>query len=361
MASKFFDKHEYMKRLALVIFSVFSIVVIAQQLKPNNQVRRTNSGVVAQIECLHDYTDTTVHFDISAEALYQVHCTGEAIQEDAPKDWHGDLLQLYFDVNHNKLMAFSSKTDDRFFHIGIASDTNKATVKVQQLNKNTCIFEAKISWKVLGKQPSVNTVMGFDMAFSDNDGKGRETQLTWHANDDELWINTSLFGNLMFVNAIQAQNDSTMYCVYSKESPIIDGKIDAFWKNAGGTALEKLVSGTLDGKQDCQVKVKAIWNETGLYFLAEVIDDKIALYPGPVFHTGDYGWIENSSGEKVWELTPSSTKHAGGALKNRVIDTALKLKAGHYTLHYVSDESHSPIFWDNAPPKAGFYGIILKK
>ncbi|MBN2093102.1 hypothetical protein JW964_25995, partial [candidate division KSB1 bacterium] len=34
----------------------------------------------------------------------------------------------------------------------------------------------------------------------------------------------------------------------------------------------------------------------------------------------DYGWLENSVGEKIWEMKFSSTKHAGGGTKNRLIN-----------------------------------------
>jgi hypothetical protein len=55
------------------------------------------------------------------------------------------------------------------------------------------------------------------------------------------------------------------------------------------------------------------------------------------------------------------TVHAGGADKNRMIDTLISLPAGEYQLKYKSDDSHSYNRWNAKPPEIAFYGIILSK
>jgi hypothetical protein len=76
----------------------------------------------------------------------------------------------------------------------------------------------------------------------------------------------------------------------------------------------------------------------------------------------DYGWIENAAtGDTLWKMTMEKTGHAGGANKNRIVDTSIKLKRGHYKLHYISDESHSFNRWNATPPDFAFYGIALYK
>ncbi len=65
----------------------------------------------------------------------------------------------------------------------------------------------------------------------------------------------------------------------------------------------------------------------------------------------DYGWIENDrTSTVVWELTYSMTFHAGGGRKNRMVNTTLLLDKGEYTLHYVTDDSHSYDDWNSDPP-----------
>lgn len=55
----------------------------------------------------------------------------------------------------------------------------------------------------------------------------------------------------------------------------------------------------------------------------------------------DYGWIEDSRGRAVWEMTYRLTDPAGGASKNRMFDGALELPAGDYVAHFITDDSHA--------------------
>jgi CubicO group peptidase (beta-lactamase class C family) len=74
----------------------------------------------------------------------------------------------------------------------------------------------------------------------------------------------------------------------------------------------------------------------------------------------DYGWVEEAAtGKKVWEMKAAETAHAGGAEKNRKVDTTVSLPAGRYRLHYKSDDSHSFDNWNALPPEINFWGIAL--
>jgi hypothetical protein len=74
----------------------------------------------------------------------------------------------------------------------------------------------------------------------------------------------------------------------------------------------------------------------------------------------DYGWIENAeTGKPVWEMKEPETTHAGGAVKNRKVDTVITLPAGKYKLRYKSDDSHSFDSWNALPPDINFWGIVL--
>jgi len=75
----------------------------------------------------------------------------------------------------------------------------------------------------------------------------------------------------------------------------------------------------------------------------------------------DYGVIlDANSWERVWELGFDNSEHAGGAGKNRVIAQDIKLDAGSYIAMYVTDDSHSPIEWNSAPPfDPAFWGMTI--
>jgi hypothetical protein len=66
----------------------------------------------------------------------------------------------------------------------------------------------------------------------------------------------------------------------------------------------------------------------------------------------DYGWIEDAeTGRVIWEMTYRMTERAGGAAKNRMVDTRFTLDAGEYVLHYRTDGSHSFNDWNSDPPE----------
>ena len=77
-----------------------------------------------------------------------------------------------------------------------------------------------------------------------------------------------------------------------------------------------------------------------------------ALGEGSFGEMHDYGWIEDvSSGRKVWEMNYDETRHAGGASKNRLIETVLRLNKGQYLLRYISDDSHAYNEWNASKPR----------
>lgn len=77
----------------------------------------------------------------------------------------------------------------------------------------------------------------------------------------------------------------------------------------------------------------------------------------------DYGWIEREdTGEKVWQMEYDQTRWAGGARKNRKVDTHITLPAGRYILNFRTDDSHSFNDWNDDPPDDPLhYGITLYK
>jgi len=74
----------------------------------------------------------------------------------------------------------------------------------------------------------------------------------------------------------------------------------------------------------------------------------------------DYAWIEETTtGERVWLMNPREAELAGGAAKNRKIDTPLVLPSGEYALRYSGDDSHAHGDWNDVPPPGGFWGALV--
>ncbi len=76
----------------------------------------------------------------------------------------------------------------------------------------------------------------------------------------------------------------------------------------------------------------------------------------------DYSWIEDDSGNIVWEMRYENTQHAGGAAKNRMVNSIVRLDSGRYYVHYKTDGSHSFDGWNEDPPMDRLHwGITIQK
>ena len=76
----------------------------------------------------------------------------------------------------------------------------------------------------------------------------------------------------------------------------------------------------------------------------------------------DYGWIEDETGQVVWEMTYRNTEHAGGARKNRLFDEHIVLERGEYEVHFITDGSHSFESWNSTPPHDPFHwGVMVMR
>lgn len=75
----------------------------------------------------------------------------------------------------------------------------------------------------------------------------------------------------------------------------------------------------------------------------------------------DYGWIVDvKSRKRIWEMERNNTRAAGGAEKNVKFDRTVSFPEGEYVLYYITDDSHSSLDWNAAPPDdPGNYGVSL--
>lgn len=75
----------------------------------------------------------------------------------------------------------------------------------------------------------------------------------------------------------------------------------------------------------------------------------------------DYGWITNAKTHKrVWTMEYTTTRHAGGASKNRMVDEIISLPKGDYIVNYQTDDSHAYGDWNSdAPYDPDSWGITL--
>jgi hypothetical protein len=65
----------------------------------------------------------------------------------------------------------------------------------------------------------------------------------------------------------------------------------------------------------------------------------------------DHAWLIRNNNGTIWKMTYDETRHAGGEARNRVQESSLFLPPGTYTLHFETDDSHSPERWRGDLPK----------
>jgi hypothetical protein len=75
----------------------------------------------------------------------------------------------------------------------------------------------------------------------------------------------------------------------------------------------------------------------------------------------DFAYIvDANTRERIWQMKESNTEHAGGALKNRMINEKIELDAGNYLVYYQSDVGHSYDNWNANPPyDPNFWGVTI--
>ncbi|MFA6540887.1 MAG: hypothetical protein WCT99_04730 [Bacteroidota bacterium] len=105
------------------------------------------------------------------------------------------------------------------------------------------------------------------------------------------------------------------------------------------------------------------FEQTGFTLKTETTIHIYAL--GEAGHTkgelADYGWIINAkTREHVWTMEAERSSHAGGALKNRLVDEVITLPKGSYIAYYQTDDSHAYGDWnDDKPYDEESYGITI--
>jgi hypothetical protein len=346
----------------------------AEQLVFINR-RYLNKKPIAELINMPVYSDLSTPFKLQKDSKVQIYAVGEMINALArvnKKYFFGnDDLGFYFDLRKDRT-TFNKYTDDRQYIFtwvedyigGVNSLKGNVTVKKEMDSlHNRTIFLITFPWKDLGYIiPKKDVQIGFDFAASDNDdGIRQKGKIAWQSTKDSMTQVTQNYGTLYLGSSSNhTQTPGVIYSLYKASNQFN-------WDSIEPNEANNVIAGEIKDKFDCSALIKSCWDKKNLYFQVQVSD--VVYYYKQRYITKkkrkilktfcDYGWIENEKGDIVWEMNVLNSSHAGGALKNQKTDTSIYLKAGTYTLRYLSDESHSYNNWDDDPPLTPFYGIFL--
>jgi endo-1,4-beta-xylanase len=166
-----------------------------------------------------------------------------------------DSVELFIDGNNGKTTSYEADDKHYEFRRSGANPDKSASYKTKKLDGGYRI-EASVPLQgaSLGKE------IGFDLRLRDRNGENL-TLLSWNDATGSQDTDTSKFGILTL-------GEGSRLTEATRGTAIIDGVIDAAWKDAKEIVTDRWVAGTSGSK----AKVRTLWNNGKLYVLAEVAD-----------------------------------------------------------------------------------------
>mgnify|MGYP000692533949 CR=1 FL=1 len=313
------------------------------------------------------FTEKSVPFTIDSPTYVQIYAVGETIYNlsGAEKRYYlkSDDIELYFQAgSESKRFHFTMADRKKSEQYG-----NKFRWKIEDPHYHTQI---SIPWENISSVPPViGQVLGFDAVIGDNDdGFIQKARIALNRTNDNQNPNAPSYGTIKLGPSIYPSNyavpQDTLFAVHL--SPGIGKTINRnLWQKTPKYEINNLIYGFVKDRYDLAATISSAWDNEYLYFLFEITDSRIKrIFPDVMDERGifvDYGWIEDQKGDRIWEMDARFSKWAGGAYKNQMTDTLIRLQPGTYALKYVSDESHAYGRWNDSPPETPFYGILLYK
>lgn len=326
----------------------FSYKYLAGLVNQPVQSERETSFVVQKATAIHIFG--TAELDIDLVSVPQRYL------------FKSDDIELFFQTGPDK-----SRSDKAFLYsVNDFEDPIDTTINEANFyghydpQLRMYLINVKIPWSTLQlKDIRAGRKIAFNTAIGDNDDKTKQkSKLVWMGASDPLYQQKKQFGTLILSNPSSGSKPE----MFVLSSVKLRDEKEPDWSQIPAAEITNIAFGAINDTQDFSGRFRSCWTDAHLFLRFEVNDSqpKIAvanLKGSTRFH--DFGSLSGPDGKDIWKMTVDNSSHAGGAAKNRKIDTVLHLKAGNYKLKYVTDESHSWDNWDDRPPNTGYYGIQL--
>ena len=145
----------------------------------------------------------------------------EVLQNDSGESWQDDSVEIYFDADNDKPTSYVSTGDEYQYRAAWNTEVpefqeyhhgNRSVPGVEFILTETddgYTVEVKFPWEALYTEdkPTLGDLMGFDVMINDDDdGGGRDTQLSWFSTGNQAWNNPSVFGTVVLVADLKAGN-----------------------------------------------------------------------------------------------------------------------------------------------------------
>jgi hypothetical protein len=132
-----------------------------------------------------------------------VFVTDESKINDSGEVWKDDAVEIYIDIENNKLTSYGStdyqytfRWNDLSIHYNNGGTENVEFKIAGRSNGYT--LETKFPWSTIGERnPKNGTLLGLDVhVHDDDDGNERDNKISWFTTTDQSWNNPSLFATV---------------------------------------------------------------------------------------------------------------------------------------------------------------------
>ncbi len=161
----------------------------------------------------------------------------ESLQNDSGESWQDDSIEIYIDAGNDKPTSYLSTGDEYQYRAAWNTEVpefqeyhhgNRSVPGVEFMvteTDNGYTLEVKFPWEALyidGK-PGLGDLMGFEVMINDDDdGGGRDTQLSWFSSGNNAWNNPSVFGTVEFVADLKASNPTPHHGATGVKSTLLE-------------------------------------------------------------------------------------------------------------------------------------------
>ncbi|MGN6644989.1 MAG: glycosyl hydrolase family 8 [Cytophaga sp.] len=169
----------------------------------------------ASTAALNNVIDGTISNSADLSAYYKamwdasyfyllVNVTDNTKTNNAGTDiYNDDAVEVFFDIGNNKATTYGANDFQYTFRWNdntIYEKNSKITgVTFAKTDNGTgYIMTMRFPWSTLTGTPSVNQLVGFDVAVNDDDdGGARDGKMAWSATQDQAWTNPSYMGTVV--------------------------------------------------------------------------------------------------------------------------------------------------------------------
>lgn len=325
---------------------------------------------LSEIKNLPVISDESYPFHLDTVSWIQIYGTAETdigLASIDPIYWYkADEIEIYLRDNNGADIKLSFPLHDENGKSIEIKHEKEDVLFHAEYDSQQRLYRARVAIPLHKWSKSVekDQKLKLNVTVADNDDKIKQkAKLVWVGEKDPGYESPIPYGEVVLKQEIENRSEkndnSSLQSLYQPMKANLKDRDTNF------VDVANLIFGLVNKAEDFSAKMYSTWDTTSLHLHLIILDNREgAIMQQNIeksIYLHDRGWIEDEAGNTVWQMTNYHTQHAGGANKNRLVDTAIHLPKGNYTLRYITDESHSWGNWDDRAPETPFHGIVVYK